>query len=462
MTTSQNKMWGGRFTAGPDAIMKAINDSIAFDRRMAAQDIQGSQAHAAMLGAVGIISDSDCMTIREGLKTIMMEIEAGNFSFKAELEDIHMNVESRLLEVIGEASGRLHTGRSRNDQVATDFRLWVRDQIDALILYIEELMSAFLEQAKIGVEWIMPGFTHLQTAQPVTWGHHMMAYVEMLARDKSRFKDTRKRMNESPLGTAALAGTSFPIDRDMTAKELDFDRPTANSLDSVSDRDFALEFLNCASICAMHLSRFAEELVIWSSAQFRFVTLSDRFSSGSSIMPQKKNPDAAELIRAKVGRIFGANVALMMVMKGLPLTYSKDMQEDKEQVFDAADNLTLALTAMTGMVSDMTAHQENLQIAASSGFSTATDLADWLVKTLDMPFREAHYVTGRLVALAEVEECDLPDLTIAQLQSVNSNITSDVYSVLGVENSVASRTSYGGTAPEQVLKQIARWELILK
>tara|TARA_B100001175_G_C19497124_1_gene636005 strand:- start:946 stop:2313 length:1368 start_codon:yes stop_codon:yes gene_type:complete len=455
-------MWGGRFTAGPDAIMKAINDSIAFDRRMAAQDIQGSQAHAAMLGAVGIISDSDCMTIREGLKTIMMEIEAGNFSFKAELEDIHMNVESRLLEVIGEASGRLHTGRSRNDQVATDFRLWVRDQIDALILYIEELMSAFLEQAKIGVEWIMPGFTHLQTAQPVTWGHHMMAYVEMLARDKSRFKDARKRMNESPLGTAALAGTSFPIDRDMTAKDLGFDRPTANSLDSVSDRDFALEFLNCASICAMHLSRFAEELVIWSSAQFRFVTLSDRFSSGSSIMPQKKNPDAAELIRAKVGRIFGANVALMMVMKGLPLTYSKDMQEDKEQVFDAADNLTLALTAMTGMVSDMTAHQENLQIAASSGFSTATDLADWLVKTLDMPFREAHYVTGRLVALAEVEECDLPDLTIAQLQSVNSNITSDVYSVLGVENSVASRTSYGGTAPEQVLKQIARWELILK
>ena len=462
MTTSQNKMWGGRFAAGPDAIMKAINDSIAFDRRMAAQDIQGSQAHAAMLGAVGIISDSDCMTIREGLKTIMMEIEAGNFSFKAELEDIHMNVESRLLEVIGEASGRLHTGRSRNDQVATDFRLWVRDQIDALILYIEELMSAFLEQAKIGVEWIMPGFTHLQTAQPVTWGHHMMAYVEMLARDKSRFKDARKRMNESPLGTAALAGTSFPIDRDMTAKDLGFDRPTANSLDSVSDRDFALEFLNCASICAMHLSRFAEELVIWSSAQFRFVTLSDRFSSGSSIMPQKKNPDAAELIRAKVGRIFGANVALMMVMKGLPLTYSKDMQEDKEQVFDAADNLTLALTAMTGMVSDMTAHQENLQIAASSGFSTATDLADWLVKTLDMPFREAHYVTGRLVALAEVEECDLPDLTIAQLQSVNSNITSDVYSVLGVENSVASRTSYGGTAPEQVLKQIARWELVLK
>ena len=327
---------------------------------------------------------------------------------------------------------------------------------------LADLQRTLIARAAEHADTLMPGYTHLQTAQPVTWGHHMMAYVEMLARDKSRFKDARKRMTEIPLGTAALAGTSFPIDRDMTAKDLGFDRPTANSLDSVSDRDFALEFLNCASICAMHLSRFSEELVIWSSAQFRFVTLSDRFSSGSSIMPQKKNPDAAELIRAKVGRIFGANVALMMVMKGLPLTYSKDMQEDKEQVFDAADNLTLALTAMTGMVSDMTAHQENLQIAASSGFSTATDLADWLVKTLDMPFREAHHVTGRLVALAEVEECDLPDLTIAQLQSVNSNITSDVYSVLGVETSVASRTSYGGTAPEQVLKQIARWELVLK
>ena len=462
MTKSQNKMWGGRFTAGPDAIMEAINASIAFDQRLAAQDIQGSRAHAAMLGAVGIISDSDCVAIREGLDTILLEIENGKFPFRVEFEDIHMNVEARLAELIGEASGRLHTGRSRNDQVATDFRLWVRDQTDAAILGLEALMSAFLAQAKLGTDWIMPGFTHLQNAQPVTWGHHMMAYVEMLARDKSRFEDARQRMNESPLGAAALAGTSFPIDRNMTAKELGFDCPTANSLDSVSDRDFALEFLSCASICAMHLSRFSEELVIWSSAQFRFVTLSDKFSTGSSIMPQKKNPDAAELIRAKIGRIFGANVALMLVMKGLPLTYSKDMQEDKEQVFDAADNLMLALAAMEGMVGDMMANCNNLQIAAASGFSTATDLADWLVRSLDMPFRDAHQVTGTLVALAETEKCDLPDLTLDQMQSVHSEITNEIYDILGVENSVASRMSYGGTAPEQVRSQIARWEATLE
>ena len=462
MTKSQNKMWGGRFTAGPDAIMEAINASIAFDQRLAAQDIQGSRAHAAMLGAVGIISDSDCVAIREGLDTILLEMENGKFPFRVEFEDIHMNVEARLAELIGEASGRLHTGRSRNDQVATDFRLWVRDQTDAAILGLEALMSAFLAQAKLGTDWIMPGFTHLQNAQPVTWGHHMMAYVEMLARDKSRFEDARQRMNESPLGAAALAGTSFPIDRNMTAKELGFDCPTANSLDSVSDRDFALEFLSCASICAMHLSRFSEELVIWSSAQFRFVTLSDKFSTGSSIMPQKKNPDAAELIRAKIGRIFGANVALMLVMKGLPLTYSKDMQEDKEQVFDAADNLMLALAAMEGMVGDMMANCNNLQIAAASGFSTATDLADWLVRSLDMPFRDAHQVTGTLVALAETEKCDLLDLTLDQMQSVHSGITNEVYKILGVENSVASRMSYGGTAPEQVRSQIARWEAALE
>ncbi|MDT2083921.1 MAG: argininosuccinate lyase [Planktomarina sp.] len=462
MTKSQNKMWGGRFTAGPDAIMEAINASIAFDQRLAAQDIQGSRAHAAMLGAVGIISDSDCVAIREGLDTILLEIENGKFPFRVEFEDIHMNVEARLAELIGEASGRLHTGRSRNDQVATDFRLWVRDQTDAAISGLEALMSAFLAQAKLGTDWIMPGFTHLQNAQPVTWGHHMMAYVEMLARDKSRFEDARQRMNESPLGAAALAGTSFPIDRNMTAKELGFDCPTANSLDSVSDRDFALEFLSCASICAMHLSRFSEELVIWSSAQFRFVTLSDKFSTGSSIMPQKKNPDAAELIRAKIGRIFGANVALMLVMKGLPLTYSKDMQEDKEQVFDAADNLMLALAAMEGMVGDMMANCNNLQIAAASGFSTATDLADWLVRSLDMPFRDAHQVTGTLVALAETEKCDLLDLTLDQMQSVHSGITNEVYKILGVENSVASRMSYGGTAPEQVRSQIARWEAALE
>ena len=461
MTKFQNQMWGGRFAAGPDAIMEAINASIGFDQRMAAQDIQGSCAHAAMLGAAGIISDSDSVAIREGLLTVLSEIETGNFSFRVDLEDIHMNVEARLKQVIGEPAGRLHTGRSRNDQVATDFRLWVRDQTDAAILALEALMKAFLQQAKAGADWVMPGFTHLQTAQPVTWGHHMMAYVEMLARDKSRFEDARRRMNESPLGAAALAGTSFPIDREMTAKDLGFDRPAANSLDAVSDRDFALEYLGCASICAMHLSRFAEELVIWSSAQFRFVTLSDRFSTGSSIMPQKKNPDAAELIRAKIGRIFGANVALMMVMKGLPLTYSKDMQEDKEQLFDAADNLMLALAAMTGMVSDMTANRDSLKLAAASGFSTATDLADWLVRALGMPFRDAHYVTGSLVAMAEAQGCDLPDLTLEHMKSVHTKISAEVFEVLGVENSVASRMSYGGTAPAQVRAQIARWEVEL-
>jgi argininosuccinate lyase len=441
--------------------MEAINASIGFDQRMAAQDIHGSLAHAAMLGAAGIITDSDSAAIREGLLTILSEIEAGSFPFRVELEDIHMNVEARLKEVIGEPAGRLHTGRSRNDQVATDFRLWVRDQTDSAILGLEALMSAFLQQAKAGADWVMPGFTHLQTAQPVTWGHHMMAYVEMLARDKSRFEDARRRMNESPLGAAALAGTSFPIDRDMTTKALGFDRPAANSLDAVSDRDFALEYLSCASICAMHLSRFAEELVIWSSAQFCFVTLSDRFSTGSSIMPQKKNPDAAELIRAKIGRIFGANVALMIVMKGLPLTYSKDMQEDKEQVFDAADNLMLALAAMTGMVSDMTANRDSLKIAAASGFSTATDLADWLVRALGLPFRDAHHITGSLVAMAEAQGCDLPDLSLVQMKSVHVHINAEVFEVLGVENSVASRVSYGGTAPAQVRAQIARWEAAL-
>ena len=423
MTKSQNQMWGGRFTAGPDAIMEAINASIEFDQRIASQDIQGSRAHAAMLGAVGIISDSDSNAIREGLLTILSEIETGNFPFQVALEDIHMNIESRLKDLIGEPAGRLHTGRSRNDQVATDFKLWVRDQMDAAIKGIEALMNALLQQAKAGADWVMPGFTHLQTAQPVTWGHHMMAYVEMLARDKSRFEDARRRMNESPLGAAALAGTSFPIDREMTANALGFDRPSANSLDAVSDRDFALEFLGVASICAMHLSRLSEELVIWSSSQFQFVSLSDRFSTGSSIMPQKKNPDAAELIRAKIGRIFGANVALMMVMKGLPLAYSKDMQEDKEQVFDAADSLMLALAAMTGMISDMTANRENLRAAATSGFSTATDLADWLVRALGMPFREAHHVTGSLVAMAETQGCDLGDLTLEQMQSVHQAIT---------------------------------------
>ncbi|NJM83067.1 MAG: argininosuccinate lyase [Tabrizicola sp.] len=461
-TPAANQMWGGRFASGPDAIMQAINASIGFDQRLYAQDIAGSRAHAAMLAATGILSNKDAEAIGEGLLTVLSEIEAGKFPFRTELEDIHMNVEARLKEIIGEPAGRLHTARSRNDQVALDFRLWVRDQCDAAITGIEALMRAFLAQAEAGADWVMPGFTHLQTAQPVTWGHHMLAYVEMLSRDRGRFADARKRMNECPLGAAALAGTSFPIDRQMTATALGFDRPTANSLDSVSDRDFALEFLAAASITAMHLSRFAEELVIWSSAQFRFVRLSDKWTTGSSIMPQKKNPDAAELLRAKLGRILGATVALFTIMKGLPLTYSKDMQEDKEQVFDAADTLMLGLAAMTGMVGDMTANRESLAAAAAAGFSTATDLADWLVRSLGLPFREAHHVTGTLVALAETKACDLSELSLHELQSGHPGINQEVYAVLGVENSVRSRISHGGTAPDGVRAQAARWRGILK
>ncbi len=458
---SSNAMWGGRFADAPDAIMEAINASIGFDKRMARQDIEGSRAHALMLARQGIISDSDADRIREGLLTILSEIERGEFAFSTALEDIHMNVESRLRELIGDAAGRLHTARSRNDQVATDFKLWVRDQMDATIEGLGALMRALVAQAEAGADMVMPGFTHLQVAQPVTWGHHMLAYVEMFNRDAGRFRDARARMNECPLGAAALAGTSFPIDREMTARALDFDRPSANSLDAVSDRDFALEFLSAAAITATHLSRMAEELVIWSSAQFRFVTLSDRFSTGSSIMPQKKNPDAAELIRAKVGRINGALVALLTVMKGLPLAYSKDMQEDKEQVFDAADSLALALAAMAGMVADMRPNAKVLEQAAAAGFSTATDLADWLVRRLNMPFRDAHHVTGALVKLAEEKGCDLPDLSLDEMRAVCADITDEVYSVLGVHNSVSSRTSYGGTAPEQVRAQVARWKEML-
>ena len=461
MSKTSNAMWGGRFAAGPDAIMEAINASIGFDRRLASQDITGSRAHAAMLAATGIISPSDAEAIREGLLAVLAEIDSGRFTFSTALEDIHMNVESRLKEIIGEPAGRLHTARSRNDQVATDFRLWVRDQCDAADAALAALQKALIGQAEQGADWVMPGFTHLQVAQPVTWGHHMLAYVEMIARDRSRFADARRRMNESPLGAAALAGTSFPIDRDMTAQALGFDRPMANSLDAVSDRDFALDFLSAAAICALHLSRLSEELVIWSSAQFRFVRLSDRWSTGSSIMPQKRNPDAAELIRAKIGRILGATVALMTVMKGLPLTYSKDMQEDKEQVFDAADSLMLSLAAMTGMISDLTASRDALRAAASAGFSTATDLADWLVRAQGLPFRDAHHVTGALVALAEKRGLDLPDLTLADMQSVHPGMTADVFDVLGVDNSVHSRTSFGGTAPSRVRDQIARWKDIL-
>ncbi len=457
-TKSSNAMWGGRFASGPDAIMEAINASIGFDKRMARQDIEGSRAHASMLAAAGILTDKDADAIREGLLTVLSEIDSGTFVYSTALEDIHMNVESRLKELVGEAAGRLHTARSRNDQVATDFKLWVRNQMDASIDGLSALIGALLTQAEAGADMVMPGFTHLQVAQPVTWGHHMMAYVEMFARDRARFGDARARMNECPLGAAALAGTSFPIDRHMTASALGFDRPAANSLDAVSDRDFALEFLSAAAITATHLSRLAEELVIWSSAQFRFVTLSDRFSTGSSIMPQKKNPDAAELIRAKVGRINGALIGLLTVMKGLPLAYCKDMQEDKEQVFDAADSLMLSLAAMSGMIADMRPNAPELERAAATGFSTATDLADWLVRALDMPFRDAHHVTGTLVKMAEDRGCDLPDLSLADMKSVCTDINDTVFAVLGVHNSIKSRTSYGGTAPDQVRAQIALWK----
>lgn len=455
---SSNKMWGGRFSTGPDAIMEAINASIDFDKRLGPEDVESSLAHADMLGARGILNVSDVSAIKEGLQEILSELNSGEFQFSADLEDIHMNIEARLKDKIGSPAGRLHTARSRNDQVATDFRLWVRGQIDWVDKNLVDLMKALLDQAQNGVSWIMPGFTHLQTAQPITWGHHMMAYIEMFSRDRSRFKDARDRMNECPLGSAALAGTSFPIDRNQTAKALEFDRPTANSLDAVSDRDFALEFLASSSICAMHLSRLAEELVIWSSAQFRFIELSDRFSTGSSIMPQKKNPDAAELVRAKIGRILGANVGLMTVMKGLPLAYSKDMQEDKEQVFDAADSLNLALCAMEGMIKDLTANKDSLEFAAKSGFSTATDLADWLVRVLNLPFREAHHITGELVGLAEQLKCDLSEIKLKEMQRIHSGITEDVFTVLSIENSVKSRSSYGGTSPEEVQFQIDRWK----
>ena len=457
-----NLMWGGRFAAAQDDLMEEINASIDFDKRLAEQDILASKVHAKMLSQQNIISKADYKSIVTGLEQIESQIKNNKFVFDRALEDIHMNVEARLNDIIVAPAGRLHTARSRNDQVATDFRLWVRDQIDLQQQLLNSLIEALLNQAELGIDWVMPGFTHLQIAQPVTWGHHMMAYVEMFGRDLSRFTDARDRMNECPLGSAALAGTSFPINRETTSSALNFKAPSANSLDAVSDRDFALEFLSVSSICAMHLSRLAEELVIWSSAQFKLISLSDRFSTGSSIMPQKKNPDAAELIRAKVGRIFGANVALMMVMKGLPLAYSKDMQEDKQQVFDAADNLVIATAAMTGMINDLRANRENMEAAAHFGFSTATDLADWLVQKLNLPFREAHHITGQIVLIAEDRKCDLSDLGLDAMKKVDDRINDDIFSVLSVQNSVSSRSSYGGTAPSQVRKQINRWREILK
>ena len=457
-----NKMWGGRFQAGPDAIMEEINASIGFDKRLFAQDIAGSKAHAAMLAKQGIISKSDAAEIRKGLDQVQAEIEAGTFTFSRALEDIHLNVESRLKELIGPAAGRLHTARSRNDQVALDFRLYVRDTVDHLDSQLKDLQLALATKAEQHATTVMPGFTHLQVAQPVTFGHHMLAYVEMLARDRSRLADARKRMNENPLGAAALAGTSFPIDRHMTAEALGFDRPTRNLLDTVADRDFVLETLSACAICSMHLSRLAEEIVIWSTSQFRFVKLSDKFTTGSSIMPQKRNPDAAELVRAKPGRIIGALLSLLTVMKGLPLTYSKDMQEDKEPAFDAFDNMSLAIAATTGMVKDMVPNTDEMRRAAATGFSTATDLADWRVRTLKMPFRDAHHVTGSLVALAESQGCDLPELPLSAMQSVETRITKDVYKVLTVENSVASRLSFGGTSPRNVAREAKRWLKLLK
>jgi argininosuccinate lyase len=455
--SSSNQMWGGRFAAGPSAIMEEINASIGFDKKLYAQDIQGSIAHATMLAAQGIITSADRDQIVQGLKQIESEIESGKFEFSRKLEDIHMNVESRLATLIGPAAGRLHTARSRNDQVALDFRLWVKAEMQKTEKMLTGLIGAFLDKAEKHAATVMPGFTHLQTAQPVTFGHHCMAYVEMFGRDRSRVRHAIEHLDESPIGAAALAGTPYPIDRHMTAKALGFREPTRNSIDTVSDRDFALEFLSIAAICAVHLSRFAEEIVIWTTPQFGFVRLSDAFSTGSSIMPQKKNPDAAELVRAKTGRINGSLVALLTIMKGLPLAYSKDMQEDKEQVFDAAENLELAIAAMTGMVADLTVNEAKMKQAAGSGYSTATDLADWLVRTVGLPFRDAHHVTGRVVALAESKGCDLADLSLAELQAIHPEITDAVYDVVTVEASVASRKSFGGTAPDEVRKQIAWW-----
>ncbi|MBO6559803.1 MAG: argininosuccinate lyase [Nisaea sp.] len=449
-------IWGGRFASGPAAIMEEINASIGFDRRLSAQDIQGSIAHAEMLVAQGVLSAEDGKAIRLGLEQIDSEIRNGDFKFSRSLEDIHMNVESRLSELIGDAAGRLHTARSRNDQVATDFKLWVRGALDSVDESLTQLIAALIEQADRNADVVMPGFTHLQTAQPVTFGHHLLAYVEMFGRDLGRFRDCRARMNECPLGAAALAGTSFPIDRHKTAASLGFDRPAANSLDAVSDRDFALEFLSAMSICATHFSRLAEEIVIWTSAQFNYITLSDAFTTGSSIMPQKRNPDAAELVRAKAGRIIGDMNALLIVMKGLPLAYGKDMQEDKEPVFDAVDSLGLCIAATAGMIRDMKANPEEMRASLKDGFPTATDLADWLVRAIGMPFRRAHHVTGTIVKLAEDKGCGIEELSLADMQAVEPKINKGVFDVLTVEASVSSRTSYGGTAPANVRDQVAR------
>jgi len=454
-------MWGGRFNSKPSDIMQEINQSISFDKKLYAQDIFGSIAHATMLGEVGILQKSEVEQIISGLKQIIQEIESEKFVFKKELEDIHMNVENRLKEIIGDVAGKLHTARSRNDQVATDFKLYVRDACDEIDILLKDLQKNLLQKAEENLQTIMPGFTHLQTAQPISFAHHLMAYFEMIKRDRSRLSDCRKRLNECPLGSCALAGTSFPIDRVMVAKELGFDAPNANSLDGVSDRDFAIEFVSALSILATHLSRLGEEIVVWMSAGFNFIKLSDKFTSGSSIMPQKKNPDAAELVRSKTGRIFGSLINLLTIIKGLPLAYSKDMQEDKEPVFDAVENIRICILAMSGMIEDMKVNKENMLKMASAGFSTATDLADWLVKNLQIPFRQCHHITGQIVRLAEDKNCGLADLSLSEMQKIEPRITKYIFNVLTVENSVQSRNSFGGTSPESVRNAISEARKIL-
>ena len=451
-----SSVWGGRFTGVPSDIMEKINPSIDFDKRFFVQDIEGSRVHAEMLGKQKIISAKESEQIIEGLNQIEKEIHEGNFQFRRDLEDIHMNVEARLTTLIGETGGRLHTARSRNDQVATDFRMWVRDKIDDLMEALSLLQKALINKADENSDVVMPGFTHLQVAQPVTFGHHLLAYVEMFGRDRGRFADCRSRLNECPLGSAALAGTSFEIDRDFTAHKLGFDRPTANSLDAVSDRDFALEFLSAASICIVHLSRFSEEIINWNSAQFDFINLSDAFTTGSSIMPQKRNPDAAELVRGKTGRVVGALNSLLVMMKGLPLAFFKDMQEDKEPLFDAADTLEVCIYACIGIVEDMKPNVKNMFAASDQGFSTATDLADWLVRVLGLPFRRAHHITGEIVKLAEQKQCRLVDLNIEDLQDIESSINEDVFDVLDPVKSISSRVSFGGTAPVNVAKAVTK------
>jgi argininosuccinate lyase len=449
-----NQMWGGQFESAPADIMARINASIEFDSKLYAQDIKGSIAHATMLAETEILTKKEANEIIKGLKAIQIEIESGNFVFKQELEDIHMNIEARLAEMIGDTAGKLHTARSRNDQVALDFKMFVRDASKNIYLLLKDLQNALLNRADEHYNTIIPGFTHLQTAQPVTLGHHLMAFVEMIGRDRSRIKDLLIRIDECPLGAAALAGTSFPIDRQLTAKLLDFSKPTTNSLDSVSDRDFAMEFLSCASICAVHLSRLAEEFIIWSSSPFNFIKFSDLFTSGSSIMPQKRNPDAAELVRGKSGRIFGSLISLLTTMKGLPLAYNKDMQEDKEPFFDASLQWQLVISATTGMIADFTANTQQMAKLANSGYSTATDLADWLVRTLKIPFRNAHHITAKIVKIASEKDCLLADLSISEMQIIEPKINKDVYNYLSTENSVKSRTSFGGTAPENVKQAI--------